>query len=92
MVADRADADRDSGVDIRRLWGRPIRDDESRDDRTGSSDENREMKLSEHWMTSGIRLQSERGILPTDRATSGTGDRPFATAELSICEWTPSVK
>jgi len=50
------------------------------------------MNLGEHRMTTGIRPFTELGLLPTDKATSGTEDRTFATAELSICGWTSSVK
>ena len=82
MITDRADAGRDSGVDAQRLRGRPIQHDEFRDDRSRSSDENREMNLSEHWMVRGIRPFTELGLLPTDRATSGREDRPFATSSI----------
>ena len=81
-IADKADAGRDSGADTRRLRGCPIQHDEFRDDRPESSDENREMNLSEHWMTTGIRPSTELGLLPTDKATSGREDRLFATSSI----------
>jgi len=82
MITDRTEAGRDSGVDAQRLWGCPIRDEEGRGDRAESSDENWELILSEHWMRTEIRPTTERELLPTDSATSGTDDLPFATSSI----------
>jgi len=41
------------------------------------------MNLREHWMMTGIRPLTERGLLPSGRATSGREDRLFATSRIA---------
>ncbi len=85
------DAGRDSGVDARRLWGCAIQHEEVRGDRAESGDENWELILSEHWMMNGIRPTPERGLLLTDRTTSGREDRLFATSSI-VKLWIAAIR